>query len=240
MFVKAEEFQLNVRSNKQVLKDLAGLITEEIQIRNDPPNGWDFRFMILVAQWLVEQGGYTMTPQGFNPGNVVGSGDAGFFQRPYNTEFRNGVRVPAPEVKFAAYSSMKVATRVKFDTLRDRWSQAYNAVLLGGSSDEYVNGLYPGHGKDYATAPKSSYVTGLRYRLRSQVIPHYILACEDDIKEMDELKLKIPGRQPMPGESLDYSNDVNLNQNTHAVMENLLDELKKLQQRVAAGQGMLA
>src|SRR5689334_14911046 len=109
MFVKPEEFQKDVRSNKQVLKDLAGLITEEMQTRKEPPNGWDFRFMILVAQWLVEQGGYTTTPEGFNPGNVVGSGDAGYFQRSYNTEFRNGVRVPAPEVKFASYSSMKVA-----------------------------------------------------------------------------------------------------------------------------------
>ncbi len=156
MFVKPEEFQKNVRGNKQVLKELAGLITEELQMRIDPPSGWDFRFMIMVAQWLVEQGGYTMTPQGYNPGNVMGTGDAGFFTRPYNTEFRNGVRVPAPDAKFAAYSSMKVALRVKLDTLRENWPQAYNAMLLGASSERYVNGLYPGFPRNYATAPQSS------------------------------------------------------------------------------------
>src|SRR5262245_43737501 len=120
MFVKPEEFGQSVRNNKVVLKELAALITEELQTRTDSPNGWDFRFMVMVAQWLVEQGGYTMTPQGYNPGNVVGTGDVGSFTRPGNTEFRGGKRVAAPEVQFASYSSMKVGTRVKFDILKDR------------------------------------------------------------------------------------------------------------------------
>jgi len=106
MYVKQENFPENVRRNKVVLKELAALITEEIQSRSSPPTGWDFRFLVIVAQWLIEQGGYTMTPEGNNPGNVVGTGDAGFFTRSYNTEFVNGVRVPRPDVKFAKYSTI--------------------------------------------------------------------------------------------------------------------------------------
>lgn len=231
MYVKQEEFELNVRKNKQELKDLAGFITAHIQSRRTAPSGWDFRFMTIVAQWLVEQGGYTMTPEGNNPGNVVGTGDAGFFQRSYNTEFVNGVRVPRPDVKFASYSSIEYATTRKFDLLRDNWPLAYEAVLSGASSDAYVNGLFPGHGKDYATASRQSYVDGVAYRLRITVA-HYILACQDDIKEIDSMAASIGGRNPAPSESLDYRNDVTMNQNMRSVMGNLLDELKKLQERV--------
>jgi len=56
MSVKPEEFHRNVRQNKQVLKELAALITAEIQKRSGPASGADFRFLIIVAQWLIEQG----------------------------------------------------------------------------------------------------------------------------------------------------------------------------------------
>ena len=239
MFVKQENFTGNVRRNKVVLKELAALITEEIQSRRGPPAGWDFRFLIIVAQWLIEQGGYTMTPEGNNPGNVVGTGDVGFFTRSFNTEFVNGVRVPRPDVKFAKYSTMKYATTKKFDHLRDSWPLAYQAVLTGASSDTYVNGLYPGYPKNYATAPKADYVSGMRFRLK-RTVPHYILACEDDIKEIDEKATGIPSRTPGRGESLDYSNDVTLNRNMRSVLEHLLGELKELQKRVEAGRGVQA
>lgn len=234
--VSPENFHTNVRQNKQVLMELASLITEEIIKRSGPPSGFDFRFMIIVAQWLIEQGRYTMTPEGNNPGNVVGTGDAGFFTRSYNTEYRNGVRVPAPEVKFAKYSSIKLATAIKFDKLRERWPIAYQAVLRGRSSDEYVNGLYPGTPKNYATAPQSTYSSGMRFRLNQHVIPHYILACEDSIKELDNMALNILGRTPIPGESLDYRNSVQMNQNTRTWAEYQLSELKKVQARAKSRQ----
>jgi hypothetical protein len=241
MSVKPEEFHLNVRKNKQVLKELAGLITEEIQRRSSPQAGWDFRFLIIVAQWLIEQGRYTMAPEGNNPGNVVGKGDAGSFTRPYNKEYnpKTGVYEPRPDVPFARYSSMRYATTRKFDHLRDSWPLALQALLAGGSSDSYVHGLYPGRGKDYATAPKSGYASGMRIRLK-QLIPHYILACEDDIKENDETAATIPGRTPTPGESLDYRNDLTLNKNMRSVLEHLLSELKDVQTRVNAGKGVQA
>src|SRR2546429_195769 len=101
MFVKPELLTLrNVRQQKDELKSLAALLTEEIQSRSDGPAGWDFRFFLPLSQWLIEQGGYTRTPEGNNPGNVVGTGDAGYFQRPDNHEWRKGVWTLAPEVKF--------------------------------------------------------------------------------------------------------------------------------------------
>jgi len=240
MYVKQEVFSKNVRSNKVVLKELAALITEEIQSRSSPPAGWDFRFLLIVAQWLIEQGGYTVTPEGNNPGNVVGTGDAGFFTRSYNTEVDvNGVRVPRPDVKFAKYSTMKYAITRKFDHLRDSWPSAYHAVLTGASSDAYVKGLYPGYPKNYATESQAKYVYGMRLRLKGTV-PHYILACEDDIKEIDELATGIPSMTPSPGESLDYRNSVILNKNMRSVLEQLLGELKKVQERVNAGKGVQA
>ncbi|HYJ92435.1 MAG TPA: hypothetical protein VEV84_14090 [Pyrinomonadaceae bacterium] len=231
--VKPEEFQTNVRQNKQVLKDLAALITEEINRRSTPPAGWDFRFMLIVAQWLIEQGRYTMTPEGNNPGNVVGAGDAGSFTRPYNTEFVDGKRVPRPDVPFARYSSMQLATKIKFDALQSNWPGAHQAVMTGGSADEYANGLYPGFPKNYATAPRGDYASGMRIRLK-QLIPHYILTCEDDIKEIDQMAGGISGTPPPSGTSLDYRNDLTLNKNMRSVLENLRDELKKLEQRVKA------
>ena len=71
----------------------------------------------------------------------MGAGDAGFFTRSYNTEFINGVRVPVPEAKFAAYSSMKLATTIKFDKLRDRWPRAYQAVLNCAKGEETGSGI---------------------------------------------------------------------------------------------------
>jgi hypothetical protein len=238
MFVKPELLtQSNVRQSKGELKSLAALLTEEIQRRSGAPAGWDFRFFLPLAQWLIEQGGYTMTPEGNNPGNVVGTGDAGFFQRPDNHEWRNGVWTLAPEVKFAKYSSMKVATARKFDLLRDQWPLTYQTIVTGGSSDRYASGLYPGHGKDYATASQASYKSGMRFRLK-QVVGNYILVANDDIKEIDGQAAAIPGKSPAPGESLDYRNDIGLNKNMRSVLENLLAALNEVQKRVNAGQGV--
>ena len=241
MSVKPEEFSSNVRKNKEVLKELAGFLTKHIQSRSQAPSGWDFRFVVIVAQWLVEQGRYTMTPEGNNPGNVVGKGDTGLsFKRPYNKEYnpKTGQLEPRPDVPFAFYSSMEIATTKKFDHLQKSWPSAYEAVLKGYSSDAYGNGLYPGWPKNYATAPQGEYVSGLRWRLNNHILPHYILTCEDDIKEIDQMALKIPSNPPTPGQSLDYRNDVQLNKNMRSVLENLLTELKALQKRVKDGKNI--
>lgn len=238
MSVRPEQFHLDVRRNKVVLKELAALVTEEIVRRSSTTGGWDFRFMLIVGQWLIEQGRYTMRPEGNNPGNVMGKGDAGFFQRSYNTEFIDGKRVAVPEAKFAAYSSMQVATAVKFDKLRDRWPAAYTAVLAGASPEAYVKGLYPGPPRNYATAPLAGYVSGLRIRLNRHVIPHYIMACEDDVKEVGEIGAA--GRTPAPGESLDYRNNAQMNRNMQALGGALLAGLREVQKRVKAGGGVQA
>jgi hypothetical protein len=237
MLVKQETFAQNVRKNKDVLKALAALLTEEIQGRSSPPASWDFRFFLPLAQWLCEQGGYTMTPEGYNPGNVMGNGDAGYFQRSYNTEFINGVRKPVPSAKFAKYSTMKVGTAATFNHLQEKWPMTHLTILKGGSSDDYVRGLYPGAPRNYATAPQSSYMSGLRFRLK-RVVENYLQTAEDDLKECDELAAAIPGKSPAAGESLDYRNDVGMNKNTRALLENLIAALKDCQKRVNAGQNV--
>lgn len=235
MLVKQENFAKNVRQNKQVLKEIAGFLTEIIQRRGGTVSGWDFRFMVMVAQWLVEQGGYTMTPEGNNPGNVVAKGDLGTFTRSYNYEKdKDGNPVHRPDVKFAKYSTMKIGTETKFDILMRNWLGAYQALMNGDSSDAYVNGLYPGYPKNYATASKSSYVNGVRFRL-TRVVGDYILAAEDDMKEMQQMASTIPDTPPAPGESLDYRNSIDLNKNMQSVIQNLIESLKELQKRVTAG-----
>lgn len=235
MFVKQENFSANIRQNKEVLKELAAFLTDIIQRRSSAPTGWDFRFLVIVAQWLVEQGGYTMNPKGNNPGNVVGTGDAGFFYRPDNHEYdKDGNWVPRPDVKFAAYSSMKVATEKKFDIMKEKWLPAYQAVLNGSSCEVYVSGLFPGYPKNYATASKAAYTNGVRIRLK-RTIEQYIMAAEDDMKEVKQMALNIPDTPPAPGASLDYRNSIDLNKNMQSVIQNLIDSLKELQNRVNAG-----
>jgi hypothetical protein len=50
MFVKPEDFTKSIRGDDVVLKELAALITEEIQSTSSPAAGWDFRFLLIVAQ----------------------------------------------------------------------------------------------------------------------------------------------------------------------------------------------
>jgi hypothetical protein len=240
--VRPENFYQNVRRNKVILGELSGLISSEIQSRA-PFNSsvsWDFRFMIIVAQWLVEQNKYTMTPTGNNPGNVQGYGDQGYFTLAKNQEVINGKRVLVPDAKFARYSSMEYATKVKFDLLKEKWPLAYQAVLQGDKVEKYGNGLFPGKPKNYATADWSSYVGGLRWRMINHVVPHYIAACEDDIKELKARDSQRGGKKGGQGQSLDSGNDPTMNQNTINVGVNMLSELKKLLTRIKTNKGIQA
>ncbi len=104
------EFRQNVRKNKGLLKSLASLLTNEIVKRSSArePAHLDFRYILPLAQWMVEQAGYTIKPEGNNPSNVMGSGDLGTFHRAKNKEVRNGKREIVP-ADFANYSNMEVA-----------------------------------------------------------------------------------------------------------------------------------
>ena len=235
MFVRPENFQQNVRKNKDTLKEQAAFITEEIVQRGGIAKTFDFRCMVIMAQWLAEQGGYTMTPEGNNPGNAVEKGDAGTFTRSYNTELnrKTGVREKRPDVKFAKYSSMIYARKRKFDLLQRNWSTAYQAVLTGASCDAYTSGLFPGGNGDYATETKEKYMSGMRFRL-NQVVSHFIMTAEDDIKECEGMVSAIPATPPT-NVSLDYRNSIELNKNMVSVLKMLLDSLKELEKRVKAG-----
>lgn len=177
-------FRQNVPKHKALLKDLAYLLTNEIQKRKGKePYHLDFRYLLPLAQWLCEQGGYTIKPAGNNPGNVMGDGDMGRFHRSDNTEIVDGVPKNVP-ANFARFSNMEAGTRATFEHLKDRWFNTYIQILEGGSVEAYVSGLYPGPGKNYATQFQSVYTSGVRVRLR-HIVEDYLLVFEDDLKDWD-------------------------------------------------------
>lgn len=178
-------FRQNVHGNKGLLKDLRTLLTNEIQRRKPrEPQHLDFRFLLPLAQWLCEQGGYTIKPKGNNPGNVMGKGDMGEFDRPDNMEVVEGVSKNVP-AKFAQYATMESGTKATFNHLQERWFNAYAQILEGGSPEAYVRGLYPGKGKDYATQFQSVYTSGVRLRL-GKIIEDYLAVLEDDMKDLEK------------------------------------------------------
>ncbi|CAN5411741.1 hypothetical protein BH10ACI1_BH10ACI1_16940 [soil metagenome] len=191
MVIENWTFRQNVHNNKGLLKDLRILLTNEIQGRKPrEPQYLDFRFLLPLAQWLCEQGGYTITPKGNNPGNVMGKGDLGVFERKDNKEVgENVVRnkdgfTPA---NFAQFSSMEAGTKATFNHLQERWFGTYTQILDGGSAENYVKGLYPGHGKDYATQYQSVYTSGVRVRL-GNIIEDYIAVLQDDLRDLEKEK----------------------------------------------------
>jgi hypothetical protein len=237
MFVKAENFAADVRKNKLILRELRGLLTTEIQSRSPSGTAFDFRFLLPLAQWTCEQGGYNSAPQGNNPGNVMGKGDAGFFCRPDNKEWENGEYVPRPFAKFAAYSSMALATKLKFDHLLSKWFNAYLSVLYGGSVESYVGGLYPGKGRDYATAPKSKYVSGMRIRYEG-LIGHLRLSLEDDLKELEAQVPLFPVARGAARPPLELTDHSVKNLKARAAIDAELAALKEVESRFREGRGV--
>ena len=231
------QFGQNVRKNKALLKALAELLKNEISKRNaaSKPAYLDFRFLIPVAQWMVEQGGYTITPQGNNPGNVMGTGDAGTFHRAKNHEVIGGKSVLKP-ADFAKFSTMEVGTAVTFNHLKEYWFGAYNQILTGGSSNLYVAGLYPGAPKNYATALQADYTSGIRFRL-SQAIEDFILIVKDDIKELDNEISMSPSEFGSPTVFGGIQKDENQKQEK-VKLEEQLKELLQIQTRHKKGESL--
>ena len=235
-------YRQNVRKNKPLLWDLGRLLTKEIQKRSNvrEPEYLDFRFLLPLAQWLVEQAGYTMTPEGNNPGNVMGSGDLGTFHRKDNHEIVKGVRTKVP-ANFAKYSTMEMGTTATLDHLRSKWPVSHMAILNGGSVGTYVMGLYPGRGKDYATALQSTYLSGMRFRLRN-MIEDYIAAVKDDLKECED-RLKALQLLPVkPGFDASLQPELDLrtagNRALKAKLEGMLAELGEIANRLQKHQDL--
>jgi len=197
-------FRQNVRQNKALLKDLAELLTDEIQNHSGrEPVYLDFRFLLPLAQWLSEQGGYTMTPKHRNnPGNVMGRGNEGSETDNKNHEVNQatGEEEIQPGT-FALYSSMTVGTAATFKRMSENWWIAYRAILDGGTPERFVMGLYPGPGKNYATRFQGDYLAAVRYRVKN-LIQDFISVAEDDIKELGEQRQvlrDLAGRQNSRG-----------------------------------------
>ncbi|MGH8059255.1 MAG: RHS repeat-associated core domain-containing protein, partial [Candidatus Entotheonellia bacterium] len=86
--------------HKDKLRQFNKLLTEQIQIQ-DKSQGRDIdlRFLILLAEWTLEQTGQSSfyNPRGANVYNIMGNPQTQkTFPRPGNTEVINGEKVPRP------------------------------------------------------------------------------------------------------------------------------------------------
>jgi hypothetical protein len=130
----------------------------------------DYRFVLMLAQRMVEQDGPRESAEGNNPYNVMGNGDADpkQFRRENNIEIVNGKRKKVP-ANFANYSSESMAHDAYLMHLKINWPMAFNAIATGGSIKDFIDGLYPGWPNNYATASHNDYMFALRLRSRMVV-----------------------------------------------------------------------
>lgn len=150
----------------------------------------DYRFVLMLAQRMVEQDGPREKAAGNNPYNVMGPGDPDVdrsqlnqsgkdpgkhpyeFWRPDNIEIVKGERKKVP-AWFAAYKTEMSGQKAFLTMLEKRWPKAYTAIASGASVDEYVDGLFPDKRKfprgNFATASFKDYLSGVRLRARHVV-----------------------------------------------------------------------
>jgi hypothetical protein len=143
-------------------------LTDLITARCGPSAAWpDYRFVLMLAQRMVEQDGPHQKAQGNNPYNVMGEGDAtpGHFRRENNQEGPSGAKKTVP-ADFASYKTEGTANEAYLNVLEKNWPNAYKAICTGASTKDFVEGLYPGAPHNYATAGKDEYISGVRLRAR--------------------------------------------------------------------------
>jgi hypothetical protein len=227
----------DIKGYKPLLKEMRETLTKDIQEKGGKREH-DFRFLLPMAQWTTEQGGYTNRPEGFNPGNVMGPGDAGTFHRKNNTEIVNGKRTNVP-ADFAKYSSLEKGTDAYMNHLEKGWGKTHDAIIHGGSTKDFADGLYPGKGKDYATASHADYKAAMDVRVKN-IIEDYKLVIKDDMKGVDKDigKLKEHLADPKVDSSLhpEIQNRINHLEKNKEKLQAELNELEEVAKRHAKGE----
>jgi len=211
----------DVKGYKPLLKEMRQTLTKEIQEKGGKREH-DFRFLLPMAQWTTEQGGYTNRPEGFNPGNVMGPGDAGTFHRKNNTEIVDGKRTNVP-ADFAKYSSLEKGTDAYMNHLEKGWGKTHDAIVKGGSTKDFADGLYPGKGKNYATASQKDYKSAMDHRVKN-LIQDYKSVIQDDIKDADKDITKLKG----------YLSDPKVDKSLHPEIQSRIDRLGKNKEKFQA------
>jgi len=125
----------------------------------------DYRFVLPLAQRMVEQDGPHATAQGNNPYNVMGKGDADTptFNRAGNKEIVEGKSVNVP-ADFANFKSESSSHDAYLGMLEKNWPAAFQAIRTGGSVAQFIGGLFPGAPHNFATASKEAYAKGVKLR----------------------------------------------------------------------------
>jgi flagellum-specific peptidoglycan hydrolase FlgJ len=229
----------DIKGYKPLLKEMRETLTKDIQEKGGKREH-DFRFLLPMAQWTTEQGGYTNRPEGYNPGNVMGPGDAGTFHRKNNTEVVNGKRTNVP-ADFAKYSSLEKGTDAYMNHLEKRWGKTHDAILHGGSTKDFADGLYPGKGKNYATASQADYKSAMNVRVKN-IIEDYKLVIKDDMKDVDKDIAKLKGHlsDPKVDSSLhpEIQNRINRLEKNKENLQAELNELEEVRKRHERGEAL--
>lgn len=190
----------------------------------------DYRFVLMLAQRMVEQDGPHAKAEGNNPYNVMGQGDKGQFFRKKNEEGPAGAKEKRP-AWFAAFSGEGMANDAYLDMLKQRWPNAFDAIATGASTKTFVQGLYPGYPNNYATAAKADYVSGVRRRARG-VVGDLRLVYTSYLNDYRARLKANPPASPAPA----VAGDAELNQIAVALLEQELKELDDLTDRIIAEQ----
>jgi hypothetical protein len=229
----------DIKGYKPLLKEMRQTLTKEIEEKGGKREH-DFRFLLPMAQWTTEQGGYTNRPEGYNPGNVMGPGDAGTFHRKNNTEIVDGKRTKVP-ADFAKYSSLEKGTDAYMNHLEKGWGKTHDAIVHGGSTKDFADGLYPGKGKNYATASHDDYKRAMDVRVKN-IIEDYKLVIKDDMKDADKDISKLKGQlaDPKVDSSLhpEIQNRIDRLEKNKANMQSELTELEEVGKRHARGEAL--
>ncbi|GAB4563058.1 MAG: hypothetical protein Tsb007_30230 [Rhizobacter sp.] len=209
--------------------DLTELITARLGPANDPLH--DYRFVLMLAQRALEQDGPREKAEGNNPYNVMGRGDAtpDQFFREDNEEGPAGAKEKVP-AWFANFTAEGAANGAYLDLLARGYPEALKAIADGGSTTDFVNGLYPGKPNNYATAAKKDYVNGVRRRARMIV---------GDLRRiysayLAEYRAKLQAN-PAGATPPAVAGDAEWNQIIVTLLERELVELDELTDRIAGG-----
>lgn len=126
----------------------------------------DMRFLLVMAMRFTEQSGFgsVRNPQGNNAYNIMGEGPDGSFERKDNHEEVNGVSVKTP-AKFAKYKTDKDGTTAFFEILKQKWPEAYTAIMNGDKIPTYAKGLRPKGKSHYLTKNLADHIKNLNRRV---------------------------------------------------------------------------
>ena len=162
----------NLKKFKPRLERWRRELTEEIRTRNSETSRSenDFRFLLPLAQRLVEQGGLAERTTGNNPYNIVGKGNVTekpTVQAPNGLPIRNNT-----DEQIGIRDYFKQIQR-----LTKAWRPAYETIVQGGSIEAFGAGLQPTYSVGES---QEEYTNKIRFRYKNLIID-FQRVLQDDI-----------------------------------------------------------